>query len=170
MAYLGSLSSLVYFNRLPVYHNRYEEHRLAQQDKQLRAWCAGKTQPPEEVLTTIENIDPKPEILYDQSNIDGSTGELADVMKGLYDKMDSLKRNPDEFRAWTDEDGHITFYDTLLDLTPDEIRLRVNILQQLGTFKFRSGLNGDTKKQLISEIFAPQEETQELLNQQPSCH
>ena len=134
---------------------------MPQQHKQLRAWCAGKTQPPEEVLTTIENIDPKPEILYDQSNIDGSTGELADVMKGLYDKMDSLKRNPDEFRAWTEEDGHITFYDTLLDLTPNEIRLRVNILQQLGTFKFRSGLNGDTKKQLISEIFAPQEEDED---------
>jgi len=98
--------------------------------------------------------DPQPQVLYDQTDSAGIEGAYADIMRGLYDKMDSLKRSPDDFRTWTDEDGYLTFYNALLDFAGDETKDRVQVLQQLGEFKFRAGSGPDEKKKLIEECFA----------------
>ena len=118
-----------------------------------RPWYTGKTPPAEEILSSIESVDPAPDVLYDSTKSEESSGEFADLVKGLYGKMDSLKRSPDEFRTWTEEDGYQTFYETLLDLAPTETRSRVQLLQQMGSFKFRGGAAPDEKKSLIAALF-----------------
>ena len=120
-----------------------------------RPWYPGRSEPDEEVLALFESADPKPDILYDQANAAGSTGDYAKTVREIYGKMDSLKRSPDAFRSWREEDGLVTFYDTLLDIAPSDMRGRVQILQQLGEFKFRAGTDGDAKKQQIAAVFAP---------------
>ena len=60
--------------------------------------------------------DPQPQVLYDQTDSAGIEGAYADIMRGLYDKMDSLKRSPDDFRTWTDEDGYLTICDRKKDM------------------------------------------------------
>jgi len=126
-----------------------------------RPWYPGRTEPDEEIIALFDSADPSPQILYDQADAAASTGKYADAMRGIYDKMDSLKRSPDAFRSWTEEDGLVTFYDTLLDLAPSDMRGRVQILQQLGEFKFRAGTTGDDKKKQIAAVFAPQGEDED---------
>lgn len=126
-----------------------------------RPWYPGRSEPDEEIIALFESADPKPQILYDQANAAGSTGEYASVVRGIYDKMDSLKRSPDTFRSWTEEDGLVIFYDSLLDTAPSDMRGRVQILQQLGEFKFRAGATGDDKKKAVADIFAPPGENED---------
>lgn len=120
----------------------------------IRPWCAGPTFPSDDVIAIFDR-DPQPQIAYNQGDAASIQGHLADIMRGLYGKMDSLKRSPDEFRTWTDEDGYVTFYNVLLDFAGPETRDRVQILQRLGAFKFRTGAGPDEKKRLIEECFAP---------------
>ena len=122
----------------------------------VRPWYAGKSPPAGDLLDKLEAVDEETKVLYDPTR--ESEGEFAEIMRGLYDKMDSLKRSPDEFRTWTEEDGYQTFYETLTDLAPQETRVRVQLLQQLGAFKFRSGAAPDEKKSLIAAVFAEPEE------------
>ena len=93
----------------------------------VRPWYAGKSPPAGDLLDKLEAVDEETKVLYDPSR--ESEGEFAEIMRGLYDKMDSLKRSPDEFRTWTEEDGYQTFYETLTDLAPQETRVRVQLLQ-----------------------------------------
>ena len=74
----------------------------------VRAWYAGKTPPDDSVIARVEEADDDAAVLYDHS-VETNEGEFADVVKGLYQKMDTLKRNPIDFRTWTDEDGFETF-------------------------------------------------------------
>ena len=120
----------------------------------IRPWYAGKTPPDGPTLDRVESIDESTVVLFDSSRKEGNGGEYGEIIHGLYDKMDSLKRSPDEFRTWTEEDGYQTFYETLTDIAPSDNRLRVQVLQQLGSFKFRSGADADEKKSLIGAAFA----------------
>ncbi|MFH1569616.1 MAG: hypothetical protein ABIL09_16590 [Gemmatimonadota bacterium] len=120
-----------------------------------RPWYPGRSEPDEAIIALFASLDPKPQVLYDQANAGASAGEYADALRGIYGKMDSLKRNPVAFRSWTEEDGLVTFYDVLLDLAPGDMRGRVQILQQLGAFKFRAGADGEEKKKVIGSVFAP---------------
>ncbi len=123
----------------------------------VRAWYAGKIPPDESVLEIIEAASKTPQILFD--NTDGEpSGEDPGLGKRLYNKMDSLKRNPKEFRTWSFEDGMTTFFTTLLDLTPDQLRPRVQLLQQLGVFKFLTSDGPTEKKNKIQAIFDECEE------------
>ena len=105
------------------------------------------------MLGVVDRIDPEAPVLYDQGK-EENTGEYADIVKDLYGKMDMLKRSPDEFRTWTDEDGYLIFYETLLDFAGTEVKDRVQVLQSLGAFKFRASAGPDEKKSLISAIFS----------------
>lgn len=125
-----------------------------------RFWYAGSQPPAEEVLSIFDEAG-EPEVLYNQGQPDAVEGEYASLMKGLYGKMDSLKRSPDDFRTWTDEDGYVTFYKCLLDIAPPEIKQRVGMLQQLGAFKFRASAGPDEKKKLISAVFEEQQEKED---------
>ena len=58
-----------------------------------RAWYAGKTPPDESVLEIIETASETVQVLFDNSAGEPS-GEDLDLVKGLYGKMDSLKRKP----------------------------------------------------------------------------
>lgn len=80
-----------------------------------------------------------------------------DLVKGLYAKMDTLKRSPISFRTWTEEDGTEAFLSTLLDLTPSNMRTRVQFLQLFGSFKFRAAATPEDKKGLIEDVFAAEE-------------
>ena len=71
-----------------------------------RPWYAGRTPPSEEVLSIFEDAG-KPEILYNQANPETIEGEFATLMRGIYGKMDSLKRSPDDFRTLAEEDGYV---------------------------------------------------------------
>lgn len=103
----------------------------------------------------------EPQVLYNQANAADADGEFGALMRGLYGKMDSLKRNPAEFRTWTEEDGYLTFYLALLDIAAADIRARVQVLQQLGSFRFRSSADGEEKKRLISAVFAEQQKDED---------
>lgn len=118
-----------------------------------RAWYGGRTPPSADVLAAAEEIDPKPRILYDHAG--GQEGDYAAAVRGLYDRMDSLKRNPNEFRTWTEEDGMEAFFEVLMDLAPQELRGRVQALQRLGAFKFRKVDGPEEKKAKIEGVFAP---------------
>ncbi len=125
----------------------------------VRAWHGGKTPPDEQLVQLVETADASAEVLYDGSVPGGDTGAYSGIVKGLYGKMDSLKRSPAEFRTWTEEDGMETFVEALLDIAPPDLRNRVQVLQQVGTFRFRSSDGPDEKKAKISAVFAaPQEE------------
>ena len=130
---------------------------MKRHSRHYRPWYTGRTPPAAEVLDAIERVDPQPEILYSQAE-ESNTGEYTDIVKDLYGKMDLLKRSPDEFRTWTDEDGYLTFYETLLDFASPEMRDRVQVLQTLGAFKFRASAGPDEKKNLISAIFSDPDE------------
>ncbi|MBT4097844.1 MAG: hypothetical protein HOM68_07350 [Gemmatimonadetes bacterium] len=119
----------------------------------IRPWYAGRTFPADDVVAVFDE-DPQPKILYDQRDAGGTEGAYADIMRGIYGKMDSLKRNQNDFRTWTDEDGYLTFYNAMLDFCGSETRDRVQVLQKLGDFKFRAGAGPDEKKKLISDCFA----------------
>ena len=123
----------------------------------VRAWYAGRKPPDGEVINSVEEADEHGQVLYDHSAAENE-GEYAEVVKGLYDKMDTLKRNPLDFRTWTEEDGFETFLTVLFDFGPSDIRERVAILQKTGTFKFRQIDSPDDKKAKISAIFADPEE------------
>ncbi len=97
------------------------------------------------------------QVLYDHAN-EENEGEYADIMKGVYDKMDTLKRSPVDFRTWTEEDGLETFLEVLFDFGSADLRERVQILQKTGTFKFRAVDGPDEKKAKISAVFAEPEE------------
>lgn len=129
-----------------------------------RAWYGSKKTPPEDsLLQQIEATDPEPEHLFD--NTSGSpVGEGLEIVKELYDKMDSLKRNPLHFRTWTEEDGVGTFFEALLDLAPANLRLRVQLLQQVGGFKFRTAATPEDKKAQVEAIFAPSAEGEDERN------
>ena len=71
--------------------------------------------------------------------------------------MDTLKRSPISFRTWTEEDGTEAFLSTLLDLTPSNMRTRVQFLQLFGSFKFRAAATPEDKKGLIEDVFAAEE-------------
>ena len=120
-----------------------------------RPWYPGRAEPDEGILGLFESIEPSPKILYDLADPSAADEEFGGVVRGVYDKMDSLKRNPDGFRTWAREDGYVMFYDILTDLAPTDLRARVQILQQLGGFKFKVGVDADGKKQLIASVFAP---------------
>ena len=150
----GILAYLVYAAR-PLSD---EATDLSKRQTRIRPWYAGKTQPDEEVLAFVESVDPAPQLLYDQSRVSECTGEFADAMRGLYHKMDLLKRRADDFRTWNTEDGYVTFYETLLDIAPEDTRGRVKSLQQLGSFKFRSGSTPEDMKNMISAVFAEEDE------------
>ena len=72
-----------------------------------RAWYAGKNPPPPELVSQVEEAD-ESQLLYDQINHD-MEGEYVDIVKSVYNEMDTLKRNPSDFRTWTPEDGNETF-------------------------------------------------------------
>jgi hypothetical protein len=126
------------------------KHRRARGS--LRAWYAGKAPPSEELIELIAELDPEPEVLYDSAA--PAEGPYAETVKGLYDKMAVLKRNPSDFRPWSPEDGLETFLKTLFDQSPAEIRTRVRILQQLGDFHFRVNDGPQEKKAKIEAVFA----------------
>ena len=126
-----------------------------------RPWYSGRTEPDEETLRLFESIEPSPQVLYDLADPSSSAGEFAGVVRTVYDKMDSLKRNPDDFRSWAREDGYVMFYDVLTDLAPPDLRGRVQILQQVGGFRFKAGVDADGKKQLIANVFAPLEDDED---------
>jgi hypothetical protein len=125
-----------------------------------RPWYAGRTPPSEEVLSIFEDAG-EPEVLYDQASAETIEGEFATLMRGIYGKMDTLKRSPGDFRTWAEEDGYVTFYEALLDIAPADIKARVGILQQLGAFKFRSTAGPEDKKKMISAIFSEQQENED---------
>ena len=119
----------------------------------IRPWYTGRTFPADDVVAVFDE-DQQPKILYDQRDAASIEGAYADIMRGIYGKMDSLKRNHSDFRTWTDEDGYLTFYNAMLDFCGSETRDRVQVLQKLGTFKFRSGAGPDDKKKVIEDCFA----------------
>ncbi len=119
----------------------------------IRPWYSGKTFPADDVVAVFD-ADPQPQVLYDQRDAHGIEGPYADIMRGIYGKMDSLKRNQNDFRTWTDEDGYLTFYNAMLDFAGSETRDRVQVLQKLGEFKFRAGAGPEEKKRLIEDCFA----------------
>lgn len=125
-----------------------------------RPWYAGRTPPAEEVLAIFADAG-EPQVLYNQGQPDAIEGDFADIMRGIYGKMDTLKRSPDEFRTWAEEDGYLTFYEALLDIAPLEIKGRVQVLQSLGEFKFRASAGPDEKKKLLSAVFAEQQENED---------
>ena len=120
-----------------------------------RAWYAGKVPPELQMLSDAEAADESKQMLYASG---GGEGEYSDVVKGLYGAMDSLKRNPNDFRTWTEEDGMETFLEVLLDFAESETRARVRILQQVGAFKFRSVDGPDEKKAKIEAVFEDPED------------
>jgi hypothetical protein len=120
-----------------------------------RAWYGGRTPPDPEILATAIAADTAPAMLYDREA--GGTGEYASIFRTLYDRMDSLKRSPFEFRTWTEEDGIETFFGVLIDFAPSDLRGRVQFLQRLGTFKFRKMDGPEEKKAKIEAVFAPVE-------------
>ena len=119
----------------------------------VRAWYAGKNPPDEEVLSAVEEADGNSQVLYSHPAQEDD-GEYVEIMKGLYSKMDSLKRSPLDFRTWTEQDGMDTFLEVLLDLAPADMRARVQILQKIGAFKFRAADSPDDKKAKVSAVFA----------------
>jgi hypothetical protein len=139
---------ILYFKSTLVPIRRYLLSRTS-----IRPWYAGRTFPSDDVASFFDE-DPKPEVLYDQIDAASIEGTFADIMRGLYGTMDSLKRSPDDFRTWTSEDGYLTFYTVLLDFVGSETRDRVQVLQKLGGFKFRAGAGPDQKKSLIEDCFA----------------
>ncbi|MBM3278222.1 MAG: hypothetical protein FJY95_09075 [Candidatus Handelsmanbacteria bacterium] len=121
-----------------------------------RAYYGSQAPPDEEFLATAEALDQHPAVLYEK--VEGqATGLEPDLVKGLYVKMDTLKRSPTTFRTWTEEDGTEAFLGSLLDLTPSDMRSRVQLLQLLGSFKFRNSATFEDKKSLIEGVFAVDE-------------
>lgn len=125
---------------------------MTQRQRHLRAWYGSNTPPDAEIMDYIARLDPEPEVIHD--NEEDHEGTFDEQIKGIYDKMDSLKRNPGDFRRWSEEDGLETFFKTMLDLGPEDMRSRVKILQQLGDFRFRTGDGPQEKKEKISAVFA----------------
>ena len=121
-----------------------------------RAWYAGKSAPDEELLSAVEAADPDPQFLYEHTAGEAQ-GEYAEIVKAIYDKMDTLKRSPNEFRSWTEEDGMETFFQVLLDFSAD-LRERVQLLQRLGGFRFRTGDGPMEKKAKIEAVFVEPDE------------
>lgn len=135
---------------------RAEEERLKRMYRPARAWYGSPSPPDEQFLQEMEALDPHPEVLYD-NNGGEPTGLEPDLVKGLYAKMDTLKRSPATFRSWTEEDGLEAFLGALLDLTPANMRTRVQFLQLFGSFKFRTSATPEDKKGLIEDVFAAEE-------------
>lgn len=126
----------------------------------VRPWYAGRQPPPPEVVSIFDDAG-KPEVLYSQADSGAIDGEFAAAMRGLYGKMDTLKRSPNEFRTWTEEDGYVTFYLAMLDIAAADIRARLQVLQALGGFKFRSIAGPEEKKSLIEAVFAPPQQDED---------
>ncbi len=122
--------------------------------RKVRAWYGGKEPVDAQVVEAAEKAEGGGEELY--NSVEG-TGEYAEIIRGLYGEMDSLKRTPGEFRTWTDEDGMCTFFQALLDFAPEDMRSRVAVLQALGSFKFRSVDSPEQKKAKIAAIFVEPE-------------
>jgi hypothetical protein len=101
----------------------------------------------------------KPEVLYDQAS-ESNEGEFATLIRGVYGKMDTLKRSPDDFRTWAEEDGYVAVYEAVLEFAAPEMKARVGMLQQLGTFKFRGTAGPEDKKKLISAVYEKQQESE----------
>ena len=122
-----------------------------------RAWYGTKEPPSEETLAAIEAVDPEPQLLYELGH--EGEAEYDGIVKRIYDRMDSLKRNPLEFRNWTEEDGIGTFFEVMLDFAPLELKSRVQLLQRLGSFKFRKADGPEEMRAKISAVFAqPQDD------------
>ncbi|MCC7261529.1 MAG: hypothetical protein IT369_03300 [Candidatus Latescibacteria bacterium] len=140
---------------------------MKRRQRPARAWYGSQAPPDEQFLKEIEALDPHPEVLYD-NNGGEPTGVEPDLVKGLYSKMDTLKRSPATFRTWTEEDGTEAFLGTLLDLAPSNMRTRVQLLQLLGSFKFRAAAGPEDKKALIEEVFAAEEkeDSRDMLRRQ----
>jgi len=125
----------------------------------VRAWYGTKEPPAVEVLDAIEAVDPEPQLLYELGG--QGEAEFDAIVKRIYDRMDSLKRNPVEFRNWTEEDGIETFFGVMLDFAPAELKGRVQLLQRLGSFKFRKADGPEEMGAKISAVFAQPQEDQD---------
>lgn len=127
-----------------------------------RAWYAGKTLPDEEILAAVAAVDDDSQVIYDNTR-EGE--EYDEIVKRIYNQMDSLKRTPAEFRTWTAEDGVETFFAVLVDFSPADLRSRVQILQHLGAFKFRAVDDPDAKRAKIAAVFAATDEDEDYKEQ-----
>lgn len=124
-----------------------------------RAWYAGKAPPEKEILDAIAALDDDSQVIYD--NTHEGQGEYSEIVKRIYNQMDSLKRTPAEFRTWTVEDGIETFFAVLIDFSSADLRSRVQTLQRLGTFKFRAVDSSDAKRAKIAAVFASPDEDED---------
>lgn len=91
-----------------------------------RAWYAGRNPPSDDVLSIFDKAG-KPEVLYDQAS-ESNEGEFATLIRGVYSKMDTLKRSPDDFRTWAEEDGYVAVYEAVLEFAAPEMKARVGML------------------------------------------
>ena len=137
--------------------------------RSARAWYGGAAPPEDQFLQELEALDHYPECLSESTG-GTSSGQEPELIKGLYDKMDTLKRSPITFRSWTEEDGIEAFLGALLDLTPPGLKTRVQLLQLLGTFKFRSSAGPEDKKAQIEGVFATDENEDERQAMRRQAH
>ncbi|MEW6755129.1 MAG: hypothetical protein AB1505_29730 [Candidatus Latescibacterota bacterium] len=124
---------------------------LRREDTAARAWYGGKVPPAAQTLAAAEAVDPAPQVLYDHQ---AGQGEYAVLLRGIYDRMDSLKRSPLDFRTWAAEDGMSAFLQVLQDFAPADLRSRVQALQRLGGFLFRKSEGPEERKARVSGVFA----------------
>jgi hypothetical protein len=132
----------------------------------MRAWYGGRAPLDPDTWAAILAVESDPVVFYDHL---GGGGEGAALIRDLYNAMDSLKRNPAELRSWSDEDGMETFYEVLIDFAPEDLRGRLQVLQRLGSLRFRKSETPDERKAKVAAAFAvvgPEDDYADYLRQQ----
>ncbi len=132
----------------------------------MRAWYGGRAPLDPDTWATLMAVESDSVVFYDHL---GGGGEGAPLVRDLYSAMDSLKRNPSELRSWSDDDGMETFYEVFIDFAPEDLRGRLQVLQRLGSLRFRKSETPDERKAKVAAPFVavgPDEDYADYLRQQ----
>ena len=125
-------------------------------DSEVRFWYSGKTPPSADLATAAERAAVRTETMYAQSG-ERRSGPYAEVMEKLLKAMQGLQRNAYPLAADTMESRVQQFAGALVDFTETPAQ-RVQVLKQLGTFRFRKADSAEVRKEKLGAALKALEE------------
>ena len=135
--------------------------KSAEQTGEVRFWYNGKTAPSTELAGVAEAISVRNEIMFCQDG-ERRSGPYAEVIEAIEKGMQALQRNAFGLAADSTELRMSQFASVLVESTETRAQ-QVQVLKQLGAFRFRKADSAEDRKQKLSSAL------EDLASGDPGC-
>jgi len=133
----------------------------AEHTGEVRFWYSGKTAPETELAGVAEAISVRNEIMFCQDG-ERRSGPYADVIEAIEKGMQALQRNAYPLVADSADLRMSQFASALMESTETQAQ-QVQVLTQLGAFRFRKADSAEDRKQKLSSAL------NDLASGEPGC-